>query len=156
AVGRALEEDLLAVRYREVLHRRRGALRQLADHHQVEIIPVLPEPISDVCDRMGTDGCPVQDAVRMVAADPASADIEVLRLVDLPLSEERIAELIHHLDPIFDPRGPERFACTRSAWHFLEWLHRPEFDGERLRQLLESWELARSEGDRAPVGPWRD
>src|SRR5262249_7450181 len=55
-----------------------------------------------------------------------------------------------------DLRSPDRFACTRSLWRFLEWLHRPEFDGERLRRLLESWELARSDGGRAPIGPWRE
>jgi serine/threonine protein kinase len=156
AVGRALEEDLLAIRYREALNRRREALRQLAAYRQIEIIPVLPEPISEACDEIGTDGSPVREAVRMVAADPGRADVEILPLVDLSQSEGRIAELIHHLDPILDPRSPERFACTRSFWRFLEWLHRPEFDGERLQRLLESWELARSEGGGTPIGPWRE
>ena len=87
---------------------------------------------------------------------PGRADVEILSLVDLPLSKERIAELIHHLDPILDPSGPERFASTRTLWRFLEWLHRPEFDGERLPQLLESWELSRSDGDGALIGPWRE
>jgi hypothetical protein len=41
-------------------------------------------------------------------------------------------------------------------WRFLEWLHRPEFDGERLGQFMESWERPRSEGDRAPTGAWRE
>jgi hypothetical protein len=91
----------------------------------------------------------------MVATDPTRADVETLGLVDRSLSEERIAELIHDLDPILDPSGPERFACTRPVWRFLEWLHRPAFDGERLRHLLESWKRSRSEGDRAPIGPWR-
>src|SRR5262249_15306612 len=154
AVGRALEEDILAIRYREALNRRRGALRHVAAHHRIEIISVLPGPISDACDRMGTHGSSVRDAVRMIAADPGKADVEILGLVDQPRSDERIAELIHGLDPILDPRAPERFACTRTLWRFLEWLHRPEFDGERLRQLLESWELARSENHGAPIGPW--
>jgi hypothetical protein len=114
----------------------------------------VPEPISDACDRIGADGSPVRDAVRMIAADPGKADVEILGLVDLPLSEKETAELIHDLDPILDPRGPERFARTRSLWRFLEWLHVPEFDGERLRQLLEAWERLRSEGDRAPIDPW--
>jgi hypothetical protein len=35
-------------------------------------------------------------------------------------------------------------------------LHRPGFDGERLRAFLESWERARSEGDGEPIGPWRE
>jgi hypothetical protein len=156
AVGRALEEDILAIRYREARNRRREALRQVAAHHRIEIIPVVPGPISDACDRVGADGSPVREAVRMIAADPGTADAEILGLVDLPLSEEQTAELIHDLDPILDPRGPERFARTRSLWRFLEWLHRPEFDGERLRQLLESWERLRSEGDRAPIDPWRE
>ena len=156
SVGRALEEDLLAIRYRAVLDRRRGALRQLAAHHQIEIVSVSPGPISGACSRIGTDGSPVRDAVRMVAADPGKMHVEILGLGDSPLSEERIAELIDDLDPIVDPKGPERFARTRSLWRFLEWLHRPGFDGERLRQLVESWELARSEGDAAPIGPWRE
>jgi serine/threonine protein kinase len=156
SVGRALEEDLLAIRYREALNRRRGALRQLAAHHQIEIRPVLPEPISDTCDRIGIDECPVRDAVRMAAADPSRADAEIFGLVDPPLSEERIADLIHHLDPVLDPTSPERFASTRSLWRFLEWFHLPQWDGERLRKLLEIWELSRSEGDRAPSGPWRE
>jgi serine/threonine protein kinase len=154
AVDRALEEDILAIRYREVLNRRRGALRQVAAHHRIEVIPVVPEPISDACERIGADGSPVRDAVRMIAADPGKADVEILGLVDVPLSEKATAELIHDLDPILDPRGPERFARTRSLWRFLEWLHVPEFDGERLRQLLEAWERLRSEGDRAPIDPW--
>jgi hypothetical protein len=91
----------------------------------------------------------------MIAADPGKADVEILGLVDLTLTEEQIAGVIHDLDPTLDPRGPERFARTRSLWRFLGWLHRPEFDGERLRQLLESWERLRSEGDRAPVDPWQ-
>jgi serine/threonine protein kinase len=156
AVGRALEEEVLAIRYREALNRRRGALRQFAAYHQIEIIPALPGPISDACDGIETDQSPVQDAVRMVAADPGRADVEIRSLVAPTLSKERITELIHHLDPMLDSRGPERLACTRSLWCFLEWLHRPDFDGERLRQLLESWELARSEGDGVPIGPWRE
>jgi hypothetical protein len=92
----------------------------------------------------------------MIAADPGKADVEILGLVDRPLSEERIAELIHDLDPILDPWGPERFARIRSLWRFLEWSHRPEFDGERLRQLLESWERSRSEGDPAPIDLWTE
>jgi serine/threonine protein kinase len=155
AVGRVLEEDILTIRYREALDRRRGALRRVAAHHGIEIGPVVPEPISDACDRIGIDGSPVRDAVRMIAADPGKAEVEILGLVDRPLTAEQIAGLIHDLDPTLDSRGPERFARTRSLWRFLGWLHRPEFDGERLRQLLESWERLRSEGDRAPVDRWR-
>jgi serine/threonine protein kinase len=156
AVGQALEEDILAVRYREVLNRRRGALRLVAAHHRTEIIPAMPEPISDACDRSGNDGSPVREAVRMIAADPGRADVEILGLVDLPVSEEQTAELINDLDPVLDPRGPERFARTRSLWRFLEWSHRPNFDGERLRQLLEAWERVRSESDRTPIDAWRE
>jgi hypothetical protein len=97
----------------------------------------------------------VRDAARMIAADPGTADVEILGLADLRLSEEQVAGMIHDLDPILDPSGPERFARTRCLWRFLEWLHRPESDGERLRQLLESWERSRSEGDRAAIASWR-
>jgi hypothetical protein len=92
----------------------------------------------------------------MVAADPGRADIELFRLADPPLSAGRIAELIHLLDPILDPQSPERLACTHSLWSFLEWVHRPEFDGERLRQLVEAWELARLQGGLVPMDPWRE
>jgi serine/threonine protein kinase len=156
SVGRALQEEILAIRYRAALGRRRRALHQLAEHHRIEVIPALPELISVACDGIGIGGSPVRDAVRMIAADPDRADIEALHVVDPPLSRGRIAELVHHLDPILDPEAPKRFACTRSLWPFLEWLHRPEFEGERLGQLLELWELARSEGDRSPIGPWRE
>jgi hypothetical protein len=155
-VGRALEEEILAIRYRAALNRRRGGLRQVAAHQRIEISPVLPAPISDACDGIETDASPLRDAVRMIAADPGKVDVEILGLVDLPLSEEQSAALIHDLDPILDPRGPERFASTRSLWRFLEWLHRPEFDGERLRQLLEFWERLPSEADRAPVDALRE
>src|SRR5262249_17492820 len=86
--------------------------------------------------------------------DPGKADVEILGLVDLPVSEEQSAKLINDLDSILDPRGPERFARTRLLWRFLEWSHRPEFDGERLRHLLEAWERLRSEGGRTPIDPW--
>src|SRR5262249_21686816 len=123
---------------------------------QIEITPVLPQPISDACDRVRIDGSPVQDAVCMVAADPEKADLEIVRLVDLPLLEERITKILLDLDPVLDPQGPDRFACTRSLWRFLEWLHYPELDGERIRELLESWRPARSEGDLMPVSRWQD
>jgi hypothetical protein len=154
SVGRALEDDILAIRYREALNRRRGALHRVAAHHRIEIIPVVPEPISDACQAFGADGSPVRDAIRMIAADPGKADVEILGLVDLPVSEGQTAKLINDLDPILDPRSPEHLAKTRTLWRFLEWSHRPEFDGERLRQLLEAWEWMRFEGGRTPIDPW--
>src|SRR5262249_29946112 len=116
----------------------------------------LPRPISDVCDGMRTGRSAVQEAVRMVAAAPDSADAEIRRLVGLPLSQEQLADLVRNLDPILDPQGPERFACTRIVWSFLEWLHRPEPASERLRQFLESWESVRSEGGQGSMSSWRD
>jgi hypothetical protein len=94
----------------------------------------------------------------MVAADPQGADAEILYLLNLPLPKERITELIHHFDPILDPKGPERLASTRSLWSFLEWLHQPEFAGERLQELLECWNLVRSESGAEPasIDRWRD
>jgi serine/threonine protein kinase len=156
AVRRALEEDLLAIRYRETLSRRRAALRQLAAERRITIAPVLPPPISVPCDGVRIEGSAVQEAVRMIAADRGRADAEIGRLGDLGLSRERLTELVHDLDPTLDPQTPERFACTRSLWSFLEWLDRPELTGERLGQLLADWESARSEGGQWFLAAWQD
>jgi serine/threonine protein kinase len=156
AVRRALEEDLLGIRYGESLSRRRAALRQLAAHRQIPITPVLPQPISDACDVERTEGSAVQEAVRMIAADSGRADVEIRRLADLRLSPEHVAELVQNLDPILDSLGPKRFAATRSLWSFLEWLHRPDPFGDHLRQLLEDWESVRSESGPGSRAAWQD
>jgi hypothetical protein len=38
---------------------------------------------------------------------------------------------------------------------FLEWLHRPELGGERLRQLVGDWESAQSEAGERSIASWR-
>jgi serine/threonine protein kinase len=156
AVRRALNGDLVAILHRATLARRHEALTQLAARCQIEIAPLLPGPVSDAGDGVPADVIPLQDALRMVAANPAMADAEALQVMGLPLSKERIAQLVLHLDPTLDPKGPERFACIRSLWSFLEWLHQPKFGDESLQKLRECWELLHDESDRSPIRSWRD
>ena len=91
----------------------------------------------------------------MVAADPQRVETESLQVANLPLSLSRITQFVHDIDPVLDPKGPERLAYLRCLLSFLEWSRQPQLSRGRLQQLCDHWKLAQHEGDRA-ICRWRN
>jgi hypothetical protein len=114
-----------------------------------------PEPMSNALDDVPSDLSFLRDALWVMAADPERAEIESLQVGSSSLPKSRIAQFVHDLDPILDPKAPERYANLQSLLSFLEWSHQPESGAERLRQLDTYGKLKPEENGRA-TGGWRD
>ena len=94
--------------------------------------PLLPEPISDARQRANRLSSLCWTRSAWSPRTLKESTTESLQVANLPLSQGRITQLVHHLDPILDPKGPERLAYAPVlVWSFLEWLHQPESSGER-------------------------